>query len=136
MAALESKPLRLAVAGDILPPRRFAGGHLKNDIGLPEAGLVLRVLVPNGFLAGPAEDEDVFPAIGVEVVGVGEEIICVTVLAAEFAGEAGDFDFFAVLRQLEGFGVTIYCVAFFKARPGVPIGADDDIGFAVLIKLP
>ena len=108
-------------------------------MGLPEARFVLRIFVPDRFLAGPPEYEYVFPSVAIKVIGVGKEIIGIPVFATKLTSIARCLDLFSVLCDFEGIlwcnFIGINNVAFFKVRAGIPIGADHHIALSVMVKI-
>src|SRR5437660_9862276 len=98
---------------------RFVIGDLQDQVALPVLVLALGVFVPGGVFAGEADDEDVSPAVAVEVVGEGEEILGIPV-------------------RIVGLGHEIFAsvlVFFASGEVGafVPVGADDDVHLAVFV---
>src|SRR5439155_5279661 len=128
--------LRFAVPGEVGESRRFVVRHVEDDVLLPMAVAALGILVPSGNFTGKPEDENVVPAVLVEIVGEGEEIVGVSVIAAECAFEALDGLLLAVgVLLLESLCGGIIFVAYLEVRPFIPVGAGDDVHFAVVIEI-
>lgn len=118
-----AEELRLAVAIDVDELRGFTVGDIEDIMNCPGAGFALRVLVDEGGVAGETEDQDVLPAVGVEVVGVGDEVIGVAGRAVE-----GRLVRALLVRRLDGVGDTLLEVGAF---PDVPAGGDVDVAVMV-----
>jgi hypothetical protein len=108
-----------AVAVDVDEGRRLAAHLLEDVVALPDRiarERRPRVARPPRALAGEADEEDVEPAVLVEVVGEGEEVV-------------------GVLVRVErvDFGER---VALGEVGPGVPVGTRDDVGVTVLVESP
>src|SRR5262245_13018496 len=88
LAFRDAHEFRLAVAGEIGKRRRFVVGVLEDLVTGPVAVLALRILEPGGVLPRKADDQDVLPAVLVEVERPGKEIVRVLVLLAEKTLEA------------------------------------------------
>ena len=54
-------------------------------MAFPEAFFIFWIFVSCGVLARPTKDENVLPAVGIEVVSGGKKIVGVTVGAAELS---------------------------------------------------
>src|SRR5207247_289787 len=85
--------LRFAVARQVSEGRRFVVGYVQDIVANPMALLTLWIFVPRRFLARKTHDQDVRPAILVEIVSEREEIVGVGVLLAESAFETRNLDF-------------------------------------------
>ena len=94
----------------------------------PVAFLSAGILIPKSFLSGKADHEVVGPGVAVKVVGVGEEIVGVGVLATQLTLEAGDR---ALFTCVEGDTVRVNGVAGLEIRPCIPIRSTENVGFAV-----
>src|SRR2546427_3698660 len=68
VAARTAQYLRLTVAGQVDETGRLVIEHIKNNVTLPVSFTAFGVFVPGGFFAGKAIDENVGPAIVVEVI--------------------------------------------------------------------
>src|SRR5206468_1510025 len=116
--------LRFAVPGEVGERRRFIIRHVEDDVLLPVSLAAFGILIPGGNFTGKPEDENVVPAVPVEIVSEGEEIVGVSVVAAERAFEALDGLLLAVgALFLEGLSRGIILVAFLKVGPFIPVGA-------------
>src|SRR5262245_22819866 len=67
--------LRFPVAGEISKRGRFVVGVINREMLFPVTFLAAGVLVPIRRSAGEAEDQNVVPAIFVEVVSEGEKVV-------------------------------------------------------------
>ena len=106
--------LRFAVAGDVGEDGRFVVHHIGDEVHGPWFVVVRAgIQIQPRFLAGEAEDEDVVPFVGVEIVDVGEEVVGVAIDRKN-------------LRLVVG-------VLLFKSRSFPPKRPRDDIRFAVAI---
>ena len=79
--------LRLPIACDVREGRGFAVGDVDRDVLGPRSIFTLWVLIPPALLAREAKDQNVRPAVCVEVVGIGKEVFRVIVFLAECALE-------------------------------------------------
>src|SRR5204862_1971518 len=105
----------LAGAEQVDVLRRLVAGAVPDFVLLPVAVGPFGVLVPVARLAGEADDDDVLPAVAVEVLGPAAEALAVDVLVAVAVVLAGaDLVHLPVGRL-------------------VPDLAVDDIQFAVLV---
>ena len=118
-----AEQLRFTVAVHVDELRRFAVGDIEDVMDRPGAGLALGVLVDEGRVAGEAEDQDVRPAVSVEVVGVGDEVVGIARGAVE-----GRLVRALVVRWLDGVGEALLEV---RALPDVPAGGDVDVAVVV-----
>src|SRR2546421_11966662 len=96
MAAGTADNLRFAVPGDIRKSGGLVIEHIKNYVPLPMAFTGFGVFVPGGFFAGEAIDDNVGPAILIEVVGEEEEAVGVGIVHTQAAFEARNGFFGAV----------------------------------------
>ena len=118
-----AEELRLAVAVDVDELRGFTVGDVEDVMNGPGAGFALRVLVDEGGVTGEAEDQDVLPAVGVEVVGVGDEVVRVPRGAVE-----GRLVRALLVRRLDGVADALLEIG---ALPDVPTGSDVDMAVMV-----
>ena len=118
-----AEELRLAVAVDVDELGGFAVGDVEDVMNGPRAGFALRVLVDEGGVAWEAEDQDVRPAVGVEVVGVGDEVVRVARGAVE-----GRLVRALLVRRLDGVADALLEVG---TLPDVPTGGDVDVAVMV-----
>src|ERR1043165_1669580 len=96
----------------------------------------LGVFVPGGVLAGKAVNENIIPAVFVEIEGKGEKVVRVSVVAAQCAFKTGDglfgpiclFNFKFLIR-----GVVL--MADLKIRAFPPVGAGDHVLFSIMIEI-
>ena len=112
--------LRLAVAGDVEEIRGLVVDDRMDEVlgpsplgGLHGGGVAAGVFEPSHLLAGPLVDEDVEPAVAVDVADAGHEVVGVLV-GVEILG-----------------GVDL--VAFLEFRSGIPVGAVDGVAVAILV---
>ena len=77
-AGVEDK-LRPAVARDVGEGGRFIVDCRECQMALPRLLLTLRIFEPIRFFAGKADDEDISPAVAVDVVREREEVFGVAV---------------------------------------------------------
>ena len=105
------------VAHDVRELRRLVADLVEDLVLRPVPGVPLgaRVLVDEGRRAGEADREDVVPAVAVEVVDPGEEVVGVP---------------FAVLRLRR-----VDLVLLLELRPREPVGAVHDVDVAVPIQV-
>src|SRR2546423_4585656 len=80
IAARIENDLRFAVAGQIAPGGRFVVDNIEDFMTHPMFSavvghLALRVFVPGSVFSGKTVDQDISPAVLVEVVGEGEEVV-------------------------------------------------------------
>src|SRR6266545_8328890 len=66
--------LRFAVTGDVGEGWRFVVRYVQRDMLLPVAFAALRVFIPGGDFAGKTENQDVVPALLIEIVGEREKV--------------------------------------------------------------
>src|SRR5262245_59618305 len=85
----DANELGFAVAGQVGKGGRFVIRLIETLVSLPMAFSAFGIFEPRSVLAGKADDQNVVPAILVEVISPGEKIIRVGVLGAERALEAG-----------------------------------------------
>src|SRR5262249_13844374 len=85
---------------------------------LPVAGLVLGVLVPVARLAGEADDDDVRPAVAVEVLGPAGEALAVVAQAVAVVAELADLVHLPGRRFVPGLAVD-------DVGPGVAVDVGD-----------
>ena len=64
-----------AVAVQVREGRRFVVDAVEHDVGGPAPLFAARVLVPRRLLAREADHQHVVPAVGIEVVHEGEEVV-------------------------------------------------------------
>ena len=103
---------------------------------LPVAFAALRVFIPGGDFAGETENQDVVPAVLIEIVSEREKVVRVGVVGAERAFETLDrFPCAVGLLQCERFRRRIVFVAFLVVRPLPPIGTGDDVRLAVVVEV-
>jgi hypothetical protein len=121
-----AEELRLAVAVHVDELRRLAVGDVEDVMDRPGAGLALGVLVHEGGVAGEAEDQDVRPAVGVEIVGVGDEVVGVARGAVE-----GRLVRALVMGGFDGVGDALLEVG---ALPDEPARRDVDVAVMVEIR--
>ena len=127
---------RQSVAVDVFELRRFVVHHIKRQVPGPVAGLSPWVLEPESIFAGHADDEDVRPAVAVEVGGPGEEIVGVGVVRAERAFVSGNRRLAAVgLLALEGLGGWPVFRAHLEIGTRPPVGPIDDIVDAIVVEV-
>src|SRR5258708_845079 len=74
VAARTDDDLRLPVSRDVREGRRLIVRDIHCDMLHPLPFLTLRILVPPTLLAWKTKDENVRPAIRIEVIGIGEEV--------------------------------------------------------------
>ena len=70
-----AEELRLAVTIDVDEVGRLAVGDVEDVMPSPVAGLALRIFEDEGGLARQAVDQDVGPAIAIEVIGELDEVV-------------------------------------------------------------
>lgn len=116
-------------------------GHWNRHVAVPVAGFALRVLEPPRLEAGKAQHDDVGPAVAVQVMGEGEEVVGVGVVRAQPAFEARHLLVLPVgglaregrfARRRSARGGRVF-VARFEIRAGIPIGAGDHVQLAVAV---
>lgn len=136
IVARAANQLAFAVAEEIAEGGGFVIGGGEDEMALPMAFFVLGIFVPESFLAGKTDVNNIRPAIAIDVEGEGEEVVGVFVLLAEGAFEAGDGDRFAGgVGGFEGMvGGTIF-VADFEIRAFIPKGAGGDVHVAVVVEI-
>ena len=132
----DADELRLSVAGQIGKGRRLVVRLIEDLVPHPVPVLALRVLEPRRLLPGEADDQDVVPAVLVEVEGPGEKVVGVLVLLAERALEARHVD----LRhrpelQLERRRRRIVFVTRLEVGSLPPPRAGDDVVHAVVVQV-
>ena len=118
-----AEELRLAVAVDVDELGGFTVGDIEDVMDGPRAGLALGVLVDEGGVARETEDQDVRPAVGVEVVGVGDEVVRVARGAVE-----GRLVRALLVRRLDGVADALLEVG---TLPDEPTGGDVDMAVMV-----
>ena len=118
-----AEELRLAVAVDVDELGGFAVGDVEDVMNGPRAGFALRVLVDEGGVAWEAEDQDVRPAVGVEVVGVGDEVVGIARGAVE-----GRLVRALLVRRLDRVADALLKVG---TLPDEPTGGDVDVAVMV-----
>src|ERR1700722_6427155 len=127
---------RLPVSQEIAENGRFVVRRVNNRMTLPKALLVLRVLVPKRLLTGEPDDDDVRPAVAVDVRGKGEEILRVSIVDTKPALESGDCGHFPPLvGGAEGLLGRAVGVAGFEIRPFIPERAGDDVHVAIVVEI-
>src|SRR5258706_3326431 len=103
---------------------------------LPMAFAAFGIFIPGSVLAGKTIDQNVRPAVVVEVIDKREKVVRIRVVDAERGFEGGD-----LLLGAIGFLVFERCVggiilmAFFEIRPLIPVGAGHDVHFAVVVEV-
>ena len=128
--------LGLTVARNVRKRGRFVVGYVQHIVACPVAFFALRILVPRRFLARKTENENIRPAITVEVVGEGKKIVRVGVLLSERAFEARNLDFAPVIfLELKLFCCGVVLVTFPEVRPFPPVWTRDNIHFAIVIEI-
>src|SRR6266542_81652 len=128
--------LRFTVAGEVGERRRFVVGHIENDVLLPMTFAALRVLIPGGDITGETENQNVVPAVLVEIAGEGKKVVRISVVAAERPFKAVDGLLSALgVLFLEGLRRRIIFVAFLEVRPFIPERARNDVPFAVVVEV-
>src|SRR5678809_222876 len=96
----------------------------------------LGVFKPGSVLAGKADDENVVPAILVEVIGPGKEVVGVSVLGAERAFKSRHLDGgHGTQLQIESRLRWIILVTFLEIGSFPPPGTRDDVINAVAIQV-
>ena len=118
-----AEELRLAVAVDVDELRGFAVGDVEDIMNGPGAGFALRVFVDEGRVAREAEDQDVRPAVAIEIVGVGDKVVGVA-----GGGIEGRLVHALVMRRLDRVADALLEVG---ALPDVPTGGNVDVAVMV-----
>src|ERR1043165_2822717 len=139
-AAGVADDLRLDIAGEVCPRRGLVVHRVEYEVTLPASRAVdtrlAGILEPRGVLAGETNDEQVEPAVAVEIIREREKIIRVLVVHTQSALEALDDDFRAIgILALERLRCRIILVALIELRPLPPIRPGDDIVVAVAIEV-
>jgi hypothetical protein len=88
------------------------------------------------LFAGEAEDDDISPAVGINVVREGEEVLRVFVLVGECAFVAGNGLLGAVGLDRRGPGVVRVRVPLGKVGAFPPVRPVDDVHFSILVEVP
>src|SRR5580765_7591732 len=96
IAARAANDLGFAVPSDIGEAGRFVVENVEDNMALPVAFAPFGVFVPGGFFARKAVNENVGPAILVEVVRKEEKAVGISIVHAEAAFEAGNGFFGAI----------------------------------------
>ena len=132
----DADQLRLSVAGQVRKRRRLVVRRTEHLVPPPVGPGAFRILEPRGGRAGKPDDEDVVPAVFVEVVGPGKKIVGVLVLLSECALKArhGDGRHRPEL-QLERRRGRIVLVALREVRALPPPWAGDDVLDAVVVQI-
>ena len=113
-----NEELGLAVAVHVREGRRFTVRHVEDIMLSPFAAFSLRVDVEPGRGTREAIDEDVGPAVAIEVMGVGDEVVGVALGA--------------VIRLRGGRGVGFF---LFEVRSEPDGAAGRDIHVAIMIEV-
>ena len=109
----------LAVAIHVTQGWGFVIGDIEDAVTRPVAAFAFRVFIDPGFFARPGEGQDVAPAIRIEIIGVGQKEITVT------------------LRRIIGllFELRREADALFKFRPLPDEATGTDVIVAIVIKV-
>src|SRR6266567_412575 len=88
--------LWLSVAGQVTELRRFVIDNIEDFVPDPMLGsirgrLAFWILIPGRILAGKTVNQDIIPAVFVEIVSECKEIIGIGVVFSERPFKAGDF---------------------------------------------
>src|SRR5256885_13947715 len=90
------------------------------------------ILEPGSVRAGKAINQNVIPAVLVEVVSESEKVVRIGVIFAERALESRDGLFGSVLLlEFERFGGRVILMAHFEVGPLPPIRTGDDVHLAI-----
>ena len=137
VTARVANDVRFPVAIDVRKRRRFVVHLIVNDVPLPRTFLTLRILKPRRLLAGEAIDQNIRPAVRVEIAHKGEEIVRVSVLRPKRPLEAWNGFLFSVgTGASERLLRRIKLMPRLEIRPFIPIRPGDDVHFAIAIEVP
>ena len=124
------------VASDVRECGRFVVGDVEHDVLRPVAVGTLGILKPRGRFTRKADDQDVVPAVLVEIMSEREKIVRVFVFHSQRALETFDGLLGGVGRfAFEGLGGRIIFMPLCEIRSFIPIRAGDDVGLAVAIEV-
>src|ERR1043166_2315531 len=132
--------LRLAIARDVAPLRRFIVHHIEDLVPRPMLRAIARLLAfgilePRSVRAGETVNQNVIPAVLVEVVGERKEIVRVSVVLPKRALKARHRDL-RNLAELERLLPRIILMPHFEVRPFPPIRTRHHVHFPVVIEVP
>src|SRR5260221_1200053 len=96
ITARATKNFGFAIPGDVHKSRRFIVHHIEDDMPLPMSLAALWIFVPRRILSWKTVNQDVGPAVAVEIVGKLEKIIGIGVYLSQAAFEPGN-DFFRAI---------------------------------------
>src|SRR5262249_28128293 len=127
---------RFAVAGDVSEGGRFVVGGFEYNMLLPGPIDPFGIFKPGGLFAGKSNDQDVVPAILVEVDAKSEKVIRIGIVDTQRAFESFDGLFASIgLFVFEGPRRRIIFVTLFKIGSFVPIRAGNDVHFSIVVKI-
>ena len=136
VVAHEADQLRLAVAQKVAEAGRFVIRGINHSMPRPEAFLVLGILVPIRLGAGETDNDNIRPAVAVDVEGESEEIFRVAIPDAQRALEAVNGGFFpGGVGRFEGMLGRPVWVAYFEIRAFVPERPGNDVRVAVVVEI-
>src|SRR6266478_3153584 len=136
ISAGTAKNVGLAIAIDVRKPRRLVVNNIKNNMLLPMSFAALGVFIPGGLFSRKAVNQNISPAVAIEIIGEHEEAFRIGVVCTQTAFKAGNCFFSAIylLTFESGIGGGIL-VPLFEVRPFVPKGTRHNIHFPIVIEI-
>src|SRR5207248_293549 len=125
-----------SIAGKIGKRRRLIIGYIEDDMLFPVSVAALGIFIPGRLFAWKADDQDIVPAVFIEIVSEREEIIGILIFGSKRAFKAFD----ALFRPVrffanESLSCRINLVTLLKSGPFIPIWSRHDVRFAVVIEI-
>ena len=96
VAAGATNDLGFVIAIDIGECRRFIINDVEDDMLLPMAFAAARIFIPGSILAGETVNQNVVPAVAIEIISEGKEVVGIRIVKAVSAFETGKILFSAV----------------------------------------
>ena len=103
---------------------------------LPVSFASFRIFIPGGVLSGETVDQNVRPAVIIEIIGEDEKSFRIGVVDAKPPFEARDGLFGGItFFQLESRVGRRELMSFLEIGPFVPEGAGDNVYFSIVIEV-
>src|SRR6266568_7755242 len=136
VAARATNHLRFAVPGHICKAGRLVIKFTEDDMALPMSVAAFGVFIPSRLLAWEPIDQNIHPAIAVEVIDKTEEVVRVHIVGPKSAFEAryGFFDAVGFLASKSGIG-GIKLVAFLELGAFIPVGTANNVHLSVAVEI-
>src|SRR6266567_6672328 len=136
VAARATNDLRFAVAGHIRKAGRLVIKFIEDDMALPMSFAAFGVFIPSRLLAWEPIDQNIHPAIAIEVIDKTEEVVRVHIVGPQSAFEAcyGFLRAVGFLASKSGIG-GIKLVAFLELGAFIPVGTANNVHLSVAVKI-